>query len=75
MMPDSTWTWLTRPSWRRLGGIWRSGVSVDRGVTNTNAAACLVIRYAPLHEVQAMFPDLVTIVDEQLPAGDLERVS
>jgi hypothetical protein len=57
------------------GGTRRSGGWVDRAVTNTNAAACLVIRYAPLHEVQALLPDLVAIVDEQLPAGDLRRIS
>jgi hypothetical protein len=44
-------------------------------MTNTNAAACLIYRYAPLPEVQAMLPDLVAIVDEQLPRGDLRRIN
>jgi hypothetical protein len=48
---------------------------VDRVMTNANAAACLIYRYAPLPEVQAMLPDLVAIVDEQLPAGDLRRIT
>ena len=43
--------------------------------SNINAAACLVLWYAPLEEVQARLPDLVATVDEQLPAGDLRRIN
>lgn len=57
------------------GSSRRTSGWVDRVVTNTNAAACLIIRFAPLREVQAMLPDLVAIVDEQLPAGDLRRIN
>lgn len=41
------------------GSSRRTSGWVDRVVTNTNAAACLIIRFAPLREVQAMLPDLV----------------
>jgi len=48
---------------------------VDLVNSNYHAASCLVIRYAPLQEVQARLPDLVATVDEQLPAGDRRRIS
>ena len=39
----------------------------DAVTTNINAATCLIYRYAPLAEVQAMLPDVVATIDEQLP--------
>jgi hypothetical protein len=54
---------------RRTSGL------VDLVNSNYHAAACLVIRYAPLDEVQARLPDLVAIVDEQLPSSDLRRIA
>ena len=48
---------------------------VDLVNANYHAAACLVLRYAPLEEVQARLPDLVATVDEQLLPGDRRRVS
>ena len=47
----------------------------DAVTTNINAATCLIYRYAPLAEVQAMLPDVVATIDEQLPRTDLRRTA
>ncbi len=47
----------------------------DTVTTNINAATCLIYRYAPLAEVQAMLPDVVATIDEQLPRTDLRRTA
>lgn len=51
-----------------------NGTSVDRALSNFNAAACLVLRYAPLADVTAMLPELTAEVAAHLPARDLRRV-
>jgi len=58
----------------RWGVPGSGGARVDCAMTNIDVAACLVLRYAPLVDVQAMLPDLVAFVGEQLPARDLRRV-
>lgn len=50
------------------------GTAVDGALSNYDAAACLMLRYAPLADVTAMLPQLHAEVAAHLPPRDLRRV-
>lgn len=52
---------------------WLRGGLVDSALANANIAHTLIIRLAPVDDFRGMLPDLVALVEENLPVRDKRR--